>query len=274
MKKRSHTLLAMLICITPLLSSATETNAHIEVKLFKDWIIKNDKNFGNLAIRNTGTTPILLAKDASIFESFQLHSRSLPDKRTGYIAGRIERDFQMLRSMEEYEFFNLLPGETHVYEGCKFYLPVRSTFAEEMSFLVSIYLGNDFWLDSKPLTVKGIVPDSVEQLSPVRDNSKNQDQPRNMTAITYKNERWLYYSNVYPICPLSLDGKIRIEPHDGAGLFKIWDGDKSMIFDMYHGGVIVEGPDENNVFGKWTRERKQKADADNAEVRRKKAEQQ
>ena len=30
--------------------------------------------------------------------------------------------------------------------------------------------------------------------------------------------------------------------------------------------------DENNVFGKWTRERKQRAEADNAEVRRKKAE--
>jgi hypothetical protein len=36
--------------------------------------------------------------------------------------------------------------------------------------------------------------------------------------------------------------------------------------------IILEGPDENNVFGKWTRERKQKAEADNAEVRRKKQE--
>jgi hypothetical protein len=44
-----------------------------------------------------------------------------------------------------------------------------------------------------------------------------------------------------------------------------------MIYDMYK-SVIVEGPDENNVLGKWTRERKQKAEADNAEVRRKKQE--
>ena len=58
---------------------------------------------------------------------------------------------------------------------------------------------------------------------------------------------------------------------DDATLFKIWDGDKSMIYHLIK-SVLTEGPDENNVLGKWTRERKQKAEADNAEVRRKKAE--
>ena len=76
----------------------------------------------------------------------------------------------------------------------------------------------------------------------------------------------------YSICPVSLTNKIRIEPHEGKGsLYKIWDGDKSMIFQK-NNGMLLEGPDENNVFGKWTCERKQRAEADNAEVRRKKAE--
>jgi len=44
-----------------------------------------------------------------------------------------------------------------------------------------------------------------------------------------------------------------------------------MIYHLIK-SVLTEGPDENNVLGKWTRERKQKAEADNAEVRRKKAE--
>ena len=63
-----------------------------------------------------------------------------------------------------------------------------------------------------------------------------------------------------------------VPSHEGKGrLYKIWDGEKSMI---YQDGVcmLLEGPDENDVFGKWTRKRKQRAEADNAEVRRKKAE--
>jgi len=266
--KKSLTLLAMLIGMTPLLSA--ETNAQIEVKFFKNWIIKGEGNFGNLAIKNTGTEPFLLAKDAFDFQTGQLVARSLPNKKS--VKWDPEEEYRLI-ALDDGEFFNLSPGETHVYDGRKFYLPVGTAFSEEMGFVVSIYLGNGFWLDSEPLTVKRIIPDSVEELPPVKDNTRNlQDPPRKMSAITYKNERWLYYGNVYPICPLSLNGKIRIEPHDGAGLFKIWDGDKSMIFDMYRGGVIVEGSDEHDVLGKWTRERKQQAEADNAEVRRKKQE--
>jgi hypothetical protein len=77
----------------------------------------------------------------------------------------------------------------------------------------------------------------------------------------------------YPICPLSLIGKIRVELHDGENLFRIWDGDKPMIYHMAK-NMLTEGLDEHNVLAKWTRERKQKAEADNAEVRRRKAGQQ
>ena len=270
--KKSIILFAMLIGIVPLRSALAETNALLEVKLFKDWVIKNEYGFGNLAIKNTGTDPIFLTKDATSFALSQLHTRSFPANRTEYGEFEIESNYQIL-FLEEAEFFNLPPEETHVYEGRKLHLPARAPFSEEMRFIVSIYLGKGFWLDSEPLTVKGIIPDSVKELPSVKDNTRNlQDPPRKMSAITYKNERWLYYGNVYPICPLSLTNKIRIEPHDGAGLFKIWDGDKSMIFDMYRGGVIVEGSDEHDVLGKWTRERKQQAEADNAEVRKKKQE--
>ena len=268
--KKCCALLIALIGMTSLLSA--ETNALIEVKLFKDWVIKNDLIMGNLAIKNTGTFPLRLAKDAFDFSSGQLETRSLPNRHGGYIDAMYETNYKMI-AWGDGDFFDLLPEETHVYEGRKFYLPARNPFSEEMRFVVSIYLGSGFWLDSEPVTVKGIIPDSAEELPTVKDNTRNlQDPPRKMTAITYKNERWLYYANVYPICPLSLTNKVRIEPHDGAGLFKIWDGDNAMIFDMYRGGVIVEGSDEHDVLGKWTRERKQKAEADNAEVRRKKAE--
>jgi hypothetical protein len=57
MKKR-HTMIALFISSASLLSA--ETNALIEVKLFKDWIIKNDKNFGNLAITNSVKNNIAL----------------------------------------------------------------------------------------------------------------------------------------------------------------------------------------------------------------------
>jgi len=268
MKKHSI-LTALLIGTSPLLFA--ETNALIEVKLFKGWVIKGECGFGNLAIKNTGTAPILLAKDAFTFSSFQLHARSFPNKRAEYGESEIESDYQMLRSMEEFEFFNLLPGETHVYEGRKFLLPARAPFSEEMRFIVSIYLGKGFWLDSEPLTVKGVVPDSIEHVTTLTDVNGSRD----LVTVTYKNERWLYtkLGGYYTDFPLSLTNKIRVEPHEAKGHYKIWDGDKPIVFDLLQ-SLIREGPDENNVLGKWTRERKQKAEADNAEVRRKKAEQQ
>jgi len=261
MKKHSI-LSAILAGVAPLLFA--ETNALIEVKLFKDWVIKGELNFCNLAIKNTGTDPILLAKTPFDFYTGQLHARPIP--HTSRNTSFYEEAYKMITIVENCEFFNLSSGETQVYEGRKFYLnALRDVFLDEISFTVSIYLGKGDWLDSEPLTVNGVVPDSVEQLTPVGGNRK-------MEIVTYKNERWLYYANVYPVCPLSLTNKIHIEPHDGKGQFKIWDGDKSMIFSMYPSGVIAEGLDEHNVLGKWTRERKQRAEADNAEVRRKKAE--
>jgi len=282
--KKSLILLAMIAGATPLFA---ETNAVIEVKLFKTWKIRGEWIFGNLAIKNTGTDPIRLTKDAGDFDISQLYTRSLPDKSAEYFETDIERRYQML-FFEESEFFNLLPEETHVYEGRKFHLSTRSNFSEEMRFIVSIYLGNGFWLDSEPLTVKGVVPDSEEDLGTIANNElarqgKNLHDTWKLVVATYKNERWLYKKSIpnpgerrtetlyFSVCPLSLTNKIRVEPHDDKALFKIWDGDKSMIYDMYKSSII-EGPDENDVFGKWTHERKQKAEADNAEVRRKKAE--
>ena len=274
--KKTHSLIALLSYSLMLLFVHAETNALIEVKLFKDWVIKNECGFGNLSIKNTGTSPIRLARDAFIFGSFQLYARSLPDKRAKYRESEIASEFKVLLSMEDVEFFNLLPEETHVYEGRKFLLPVLTPFSETMPFIVSIYLGNGFWLDSEPLTVKGVFPDSVEDLATVPNNEQIREEvpgaySKKLTLVTCQNERWLYSSGYYPVCPLSLTSKIRVEPHDNKALFKVWDGDKPMIYD-FKKSVIVEGPDENNVLGKWTRERKQKAEADNAEVWRKKAE--
>ena len=283
--KKCHTLLIALIGIASLASA--ETNALIEVKLFKDWVIKGECGFCNLAIKNTGTAPIRLTKDAIDFSMSQLYARSLPAKHAEYFETEIETRYKIL-FFEEVEFFDLLPGETHVYEGRKFLLPARAPFSEEMRSIVSIYLGKGFWLDSEPLTVNGVTPDSEEDLGTIANNElarqgKNLHDTWKLVAITYKNERWLCKKSLpnpqlkilggdyYSVCPLSLTNKIRVEPHDDKGLFKIWDGDKSMIYDMYK-SIIIEGPDENNVLGKWTRERKQKAEADNAEVRRKKAE--
>ena len=243
----------------------------IEVKLFKDWVIKNEIGFGNLAIKNTGTSPILLAKDAVYFGIGQLYTRSLPDKRTEYREEMIETRYKTI-IWDDGEFFELPLGEAHVYEGRKFLLPVLTPFSEEMRFTVSIYLGKGCWLDSEPLMVKGVIPDAVEDLATV---TPKQGIPgaysKKLTLVTYKNERWLYSSGYYPVCPLSLTNKIRVEPFDDEALFKIWDGDKSMIYD-FKKSVVVEGSDEHNVLGKWTRERKQQAEADNAEVRRKKQE--
>ena len=276
--KKNYKAVAILAGIVPLLSVFAETNALIEVELFKDWVIKGEMNFGNLAIKNTGSDPILLAKDPVYFEIGQLLSRPLP--RDPYADRSQENHYQVIRV--DGEFFNLLPGETHVYEGRKFYLgDYRRVFSDEIHFTVSIYLGKGFWLDSEPLTVKGVVPDSEEQLATIANinllkRGKNVNDMWHLVAVTYKNERWLYKksttSGTYNlVCPLSLTNKIRVDALDGEALFRIRDGDKTMMFDMYK-SVLIEGPDENDVLGKWTRERKQRAEADNAEVRRKKAE--
>lgn len=142
-------------------------------------------------------------------------------------------------------------------------------------------------MDSEPCTVNGVVPDSMEEISTIANNTlarqgKNLYVRSKLVAVTYRNERWLYKKSIpkpeliwsgkycYPICPVGLTNEIRVEPYDDAYLFKIWDGDKSMIYDMPKND-IVEGPDENNVLGKWTREKKKEVDAHNAEVRLKKA---
>jgi len=258
----------MVICNTSLLFA--ETNAVVEVKLFKNWIVKGERNFCNVAIKNTGTVPLLLAKDVFEFYTGQLSIRSLDNKQGSPVAGIISYD-QAYEEIEEWgKGFEPLPiGETRVFEGRKFRLPIRMPFSEMIQYKVSVYLGKGVWLDSEPLTVNGVVPDAEEHMATITDVNGSRD----LVAVTYKNERWLYLktTSYWSICPISLTNKIRVEPHDGERLHKIWDGDKSMI---YRDGqmILLEGPDENDVFGKWTRERKQRAEADNAEVRRKKAE--
>jgi hypothetical protein len=251
------------------MSTSAKTNALIEVKLFKDWLIKGELGFANLAIKNTGTEPIILAKDPFNFEIGQFTTRPLPPKE--YEDSKQEGAYQMMMA-EKPEFTNLHPEETHVYEGRKFYLEETNFFSEKMRFTISIYLRKGFWLDSEPMMLKGVVPDSVDVAATMDYDPKSQ-----LVLVTHKNERWLYLKSIgldyyYSVCPLSLTNKIRVEPHDGARQFKIWDGDKFMILDTKK-IMLLEGPDENDVFGKWTRERKQRAEADNAEVRRKKAEQ-
>jgi hypothetical protein len=256
------------------MSVFAETNALIEVKFFKDWAIKGEiisLNF-NLAIKNTGTDPIRLFKRPADFEIGQLVIRPLPrNPNTADENERQEFEYGMAMSNKG-DWFELLPGETHVYEGRKLFTPLQVPFAEEMRFTVSVYLRKGVWLDSEPLMLKGVVPDSEEHIATITDGVNPYQY--DLVAVTYKNERWLYSksSSYFQVCPISLTNKIRVEPHDGKRLHKIWDGDKSMIYEF---GLVLltEGPDENNVFGKWTRERKQKAEADNAEVRRRKAEQ-
>ena len=271
MKKR-YTLTAILISIAPLLFA--ETNALIEVHFFKDWVIEEESIEGNfnLAIKNTGIAPILLAKDVIHFDVWQLAMRPLPRKPDIEENKRRGKDSRITISKDGNHFFELPAGETYVYEGWKFFIPEEPLpFSEEMRFTVSVYLGKGFWLDSEPVMLKGVVPDSEEKVATITDTNF----PRDLVAVTYKNERWLYSKlggNYFSVCPISLTDKIRVEPHEGKGrLHKIWDGEKSMI---YRDGqsILTEGPDENDVFGKWTRERKQRAEADNAEVRRKKAE--
>jgi len=269
--RKYYSLITMLAGIASL--SFAETNALIEVQFFKNWVIEREPNFGhfNLAIKNTGTVSILLANDPGYFQIGQLATRLLPLDSSR--DSRQEEEYKIMGGAGE--CFSLPPGETHVYEGRKFFLPKSQIpFSEEMRFTVSVYLGKGFWLDSEPMTLKGVAPDSEEHIATVTDGGNPHQYE--LTAVTYKNERWLYSSlqgssSYFSVCPLSLTNKIRVEPHDAKGLFKIWDGNKPMIFHMTQ-VMLTEGSDENNVYGKWTRERKQKAEADNAEVRRKKAE--
>jgi len=253
------------------MSASAETNALIEVKLFKDWVIKREEVGGNfnLAIKNTGTTPIRLAKHPVNFDIGQLVVRPLPrNPNTADETDRQEFEYQMAVRNGLGGFFELPPGETHVYEDRKFLK--QFPFSEEMRFTVSVYLSKGVWLDSELVIFKGVTPDSEEKMATVG----NANFLRDLVAITYKNERWLYTKlggNYFSVCPLSFANKIRVELHDGKRLHKIWDGDKSMIYELGQ-SIFTEGPDENDVFGKWTRERKQRAEADNAEVRRKKAE--
>ena len=267
--KNCYVIIAMMIGIAPLLFA--ETNALITVHLFKDWVIKGECDFGGLAIKNTGDSPILLFKSPSDFEGGQLLVRPLP--HDSYKGARQEEHYQTMREFGE--LISLLPGETHMYEERKIHLgDYRRTFSAEMHFMVSVYLSKGFWLDSEILTVKGVVPDAEEYLATLNNKKRNANELYKMVAVTYKNERWLYkksvYGTYYSICPLSPTNKIRVEPNDNENLFTIWDGNRSMIFDLKK-SLLTEGPDENDVLGKWTRERKQKAEADNAEVRRKKA---
>ena len=219
--KNCYAIIATLVSVASLLFA--ETNAVIEVKLFKDWVIDGERSFVNLAIKNTGTDPISLAKDPFDFEIGQLFIRSLPHKPID--DSTQEQEYQMVMLAKE-EFFNLFPGETHVYEGRKFVPCARIDFSEEIRFTVSVYLGKGVWLDSEPLTHKGITPDAEE---PLAVDATNDAFLKKLAIITYKNERWLYsrgYPNpqleiarkyCYPVCPLSLTNKIRAEPYEGNG---------------------------------------------------------
>jgi len=254
------------------MSASAGTNALIEVKLFKDWIVKGEHAGSNLnlAIKNTGTAPIRLAKHSANFDIGQLALRPLP--RHPDAAGETERqetEYQIAVRNGLGGFFELPPEETHVYEGRKFLKPLP--FLRKIRFTVSVYLGGGFWLDSEPVTLNEVVPDSEEHIATVSDGMTHRQYE--LMAVTYKNERWLYMKEgcYFPICLLGFTNKIRVEPYDGKTLHKIWDGDKSMIY-LLGQDLLFEAPDENDVFGKWTRERKQKAETDNAEVRRKKAE--
>ena len=258
--KKMNTTIAMLIGISPLLLA--ETNALIEVKVFKDWVIRGEYTQGGFVFKNTGTHPLSLAKKATDFDLYQLMQYKSEDTKAN------EGSFRVIE--QRGGFYFLPPGETHIYEGRNFYLDNEHLFSVgNVRFTIPIYFGNGVWIDTEPVVLNGVVPDSEEHITTLTDFNGSRD----FVTVTYKNERWLYakYSrSCFPVCPIS-QGKIRVEPYDGKRLYKIWDGDKSMIYQDGT-GLILEGSDEHNVLGKWTRERKQKAEADNAEVRRKKAE--
>ncbi len=63
-------MIVLFTCIAPLLLAETTL---IEVKLFKTWVVKGERNFGNLMIQNTGTEPFLLAKTADDFDIGHQH---------------------------------------------------------------------------------------------------------------------------------------------------------------------------------------------------------
>ncbi len=276
--KKCCAVIVLLAGFTPLLFA--ETNALIEIKLFKTWVIESEWGYGSLTIENTGTEPLLLAKTAEDFDIGQLSTRSLDNKVCGP-AGGGSYDGAYKEIELSGDGFEMLPvGEKKVYDGRKFLLPVRTSFSEVMQYKVSVYFGNGAFVDSAPLTVNGVVPDSEEFVTTIGHNKfiregKKKGPEWKLIAISYKNERWLYKTSItgggyYPICPVSLKNKIRVEPYDDALLFRIWDGDKSMIFHMSK-GMIMEGPEENDVLGKWTRDKKKEVKAHNNEVRRKKA---
>lgn len=283
MKKRC--LIAMLyVGLVPLLFA--ETNALIEVELFKTWVIGTEWCCGGLTIENTGTVLLPLAKTAEDFEIRQLATRTL-DNKIGDLCRGGPPDLMHRDIAEGGEGFEMLPvGEKKLYEGRRFLFLPRVPFSETMQFKVSVYLGNGFFIDSKPVTVHGVIPESEECVATIGHNKfiragKRKGPEWELVVITYKDERWLYKKSLpipqlnisgasyIPVCPVSLGNKIRVEPYDNALLFKILDGDKSMIFHM-NKGMIMEGPDENDVLGKWTRG-KREVQAHNDEVRRKKA---
>lgn len=271
-------MIVLLVGFAPLLFAGT--NALIEVKLFKAWVIESEWPCGNLAIMNTGTEPFLLAKEAVDFSIGQLATRSLDNSITAQIAGgSYELNYREITLSGE--GFDILPvGEKKVYEGKSFLFPSCVPFSETMRFKVSVYLGNGIIIDSKPLIINGVIADSEEFLASITNNKlvrqgKTHGAKWDMVTITYKKERWLYKKSpqkkLYSaICPISLNNKIRVEPYDDALLFRIWDGDKSMLFHMSK-SIIVEGPDENDVLGKWTREKKKEIQVHNDSVRHKKS---
>lgn len=271
-------MIVLLAGLAPMLFA--ETNALVEVKLFKTWVIESEWGYGNLTLENTGTEPLLLAKTAEDFNIGQLSTRSLDNKVCGPAGGGSYDGAYKEIELSGDGFERLPVGETKVYEGRKFLLPVRAPFSEVMRYKVSVYFGNGVFVDSAPLTVNGVVPDSEEFVATIGHNKFIREGKRKgfgwkILAISYRNEKWLYKTSVagggyYPICPVSLKNKVRVEPYDDALLFKIWDGDKSMLFHMDK-GMIVEGPEENDVLGKWTREKKKEVKSRNAEVRRKNA---
>lgn len=277
--KKKHCLFAMLF-VSPAPLLFAETNALIEVKLFKTWVIGTEWICGSLTIENTGTEPLPLAKTAVDLDIGQLSTRSLDNSVVAQSAGgSYELNYREITLSGE--GFEVLPvGEKKVYEDRRFLFTSCVPFSETMRFKVSVYLGNGVVADSAPLTIYGVVPDMEESIAPITNNKlvrqgKTNGPKWDLVAITYRNERWLYKKSpqkrLYsPVCPVSLKNKIRVEPYDDALLFRIWDGNKSMLFHMSK-SMIVEGPDENNVLGKWTREKMKEVKAHNNEVRRKKA---
>lgn len=166
MKKRCK-MIVLLAGIAPLLFA--ETNALIEVKLFKTWVIESEWPCGNLTIMNTGTEPFLLAKEAVDFSIGQLATRSLDNNITAQIAGgSYELNYREITLSGE--GFDILPaGEKKVYEGKSFLFPSCVPFSETMQFKVSVYLRNGVIVDSKPLIINGVTADSEDFLASITE---------------------------------------------------------------------------------------------------------